>query len=145
MRIVCDTNVLVRAIISPAGPAAELLGVIAREHSLVTSLYVLDELYDVLRRPQISRLHGLDIRRVQRVISRFYKLAAVAPLPPDSSLAVSSDPKDNAVVLTAVLGSADVLCTLDRHLFEPAVVELCAGRQIRVLRDAELLAELRPR
>jgi putative PIN family toxin of toxin-antitoxin system len=143
MRVLCDTNVLVRAVISPFGAAAELLSLIARDHALVVSLPVLGELYDVLRRPHIRRLHRLDDARVRRVISRLSKLAVVVPLPSAITPAVPNDPKDDPIVMTAIIGKADVLCTLDRHLRAPAVAAYCAAQGVRVLRDAELLSELR--
>ena len=52
MRIVLDTNVLVSALISPAGPPGRVLAAIKREHRLtpVTSTAQLSELRTVLRR-----------------------------------------------------------------------------------------------
>jgi putative PIN family toxin of toxin-antitoxin system len=143
MRVMCDTNILVRTVISPHGPAAELVRTIACDHLLVTSLYVLSELYDVLRRPKIRKLHKLHDAKIRRVVSRFYTLATLVPLPAPVPVTVPQDPKDNPIVMTAVAGQAEVLCTLDRHLHEPEVVRLCASQGMRVLRDAQLLAELR--
>ena len=56
---------LVRALISPRGPAAELLARLATEGDLVVSLAILSELYDVLKRPQIRRLHRLTDARIR--------------------------------------------------------------------------------
>jgi putative PIN family toxin of toxin-antitoxin system len=139
----CDTNILVRAVISPYGAAAELVRIVAKDHSLVTSSYVLAELLDVLRRPRIRQLHKLRDVKIRRVISRFYKLSAHVSLPSPPPVVVPRDPKDNPIVMTAVAGHADILCTLDRHLHEPEVLALCTSQGIRVLRDAALLAELR--
>lgn len=143
MRVMCDTNILVRTVLSRHGAAAELVRMIVRDHALVSSLYVLSELYDVLRRPAIRKLHRLGDAQIRRVISRFYTLATIAPLPSTFPVAVPRDRKDNPIVMTAVAGRAEVLCTLDRHLHEPEVVALCAGQGIRVLRDTQLLTELR--
>jgi hypothetical protein len=88
MRVMCDTNILVREVISPRGPAAELVRLIACDHLLVTSLYVLSELYDVLRRPKIRKLHRLRDVKIRRVVSRFYTLATVVPLPTPVPIAV---------------------------------------------------------
>jgi putative PIN family toxin of toxin-antitoxin system len=143
MRIMCDTNVLVRTILSPDGAAAELMQQIARDHSLVISRAVLGEVYDVLRRPRIRSFHRLGDLRIRRVISSLYKLGSFVPLPTTLPSVVPIDPKDDPIVMTAIVGKADVLCTLDRHLHDPAVTALCAGHGVRVLRDAELLAELR--
>jgi putative PIN family toxin of toxin-antitoxin system len=143
MRVMCDTNILVRAVISPYGAAAELVRIVAKDHSLVTSSYVLAELLEVLRRPKIRRLHKLSDAKIRRVVSRFYKLASLVSLPSPLPVVVPLDPKDNPIVMTAVAGQAEVLCTLDHHLHEPQVVLLCANHGVRVLRDAELLVELR--
>jgi putative PIN family toxin of toxin-antitoxin system len=143
MRIMCDTNVLVRTVLSPNGAAAELLRLIAREHSLVVSEPVLRELYDVLRRPRIRTLHRLSDPRIRHIISNIYKLGTLVPLPAALPSAVPLDPKDDPIVMTAIVGRADVLCTLDRHLHDAAVTALCAGHGVRVLRDVDLLAELR--
>jgi len=139
----CDTNVLVRTIISAEGSAAEVLRLIARDHYLVSSLPVLGELYDVLRRPQIRKLHQLDDTRIRRVVSRFSSLSTLVSLPAAIPVSVSRDPKDDRIVMTAIVGKANVLCTLDQHLHQEAVTALCANYGIRVMRDAELLAELR--
>jgi len=143
MRVMCDTNVLVRAALTPAGAAAELLRQLSAEHLLVTSGYQLVELLEVLRRPAIRAIHGLADRRIRRFIARLYKLAVVVPLPKDIPRIVLGDPKDNPIVMTAVLGKADVLCTLDRHLHQPGVIGFCTENGVRVLRDSTLLAELR--
>jgi putative PIN family toxin of toxin-antitoxin system len=139
----CDTNVLVRTILSPSGAAAELLRMVAHDHSLVVSLPVLGEVYDVLRRPRIRTLHRLSDPKIRRVVSRLYKLGTLVALPPAIPLVVALDPKDDPIVMTAIAGKAEVLCTLDRHLHDASVTALCAGYGIRVLRDADLLAELR--
>ena len=69
--------------------------------------------------------------------------AAQVPLPPSATTIVPHDPKDDAVVLTAIAGHADAICTLDVHLREPDVQAFCLRHGIRVLTDIELLAELR--
>src|SRR5437879_767039 len=59
------------------------------------------------------------------------------------SMSISTDADDNPVIQTAVVGHASVLCTLDRHFRQPAVVRYCAAKGIRVLTDIELLQTLR--
>jgi putative PIN family toxin of toxin-antitoxin system len=129
--------------LTPVGPAAELLGKIASEHVLVTSPYLLAELLEVLRRPKIRALHGLDERGIRRIISRVFKLSAMITLPRVMPAIVPTDPKDNPIVMTVLSGRADVLCTLDRHIHEPAVVNFCSFHGVRVMKDLALLAELR--
>jgi putative PIN family toxin of toxin-antitoxin system len=143
MRVMCDTNVLVRAVLTPQGAAGELLERLAQGHLLVTSAYQLTELLDVLRRPKIRTLHRRDERGIRRVIGRIYKLSAVVPLPADLPAVVVDDPKDDPIVMTAVTGQAEVLCTRDKHLHHTDVVSFCAGHGVRVLSDLDLLTELR--
>jgi predicted nucleic acid-binding protein len=64
-------------------------------------------------------------------------------LPADLPPIVPADAKDNPIVMTAVVGKAAVLCTLDKHLHQPPVVDFCAKHGVRILKDADLLAELR--
>jgi predicted nucleic acid-binding protein len=56
VRAVLDPNVLVSAVISPAGPAGSiLLAWSLGQFELVTSPKLLDELADVLARPKLRR------------------------------------------------------------------------------------------
>ena len=129
---------------SPGGPAAEVLNLLARdEHAVVVSPILLSELYDVLRRPNVRHFHQLSDAKIRRAVSRLYTASSVIGLPPDIPAIVTHDPKDDPIVLTALLGKADVLCTLDRHLHAEAVITFCTGHGIRVLKDLELLNELR--
>jgi putative PIN family toxin of toxin-antitoxin system len=139
----CDTNILVRTILNPNGAAAALLRIIALDHTLIVSLPLLGEVYDVLRRPRIRSFHRLSDARIRRFVSRLCKLGILVRLPVALPPTVPIDPKDDPIVMTAIVGKADVLCTLDRHLHDAAVTALCAAHGIRLLRDAELLAELR--
>jgi predicted nucleic acid-binding protein len=56
---------------------------------------------------------------------------------------VSDDPDDDEVLATAIIGQADVLCSLDRHIRRPEVVAYCHRFGVRVRTDLELLTELR--
>jgi putative PIN family toxin of toxin-antitoxin system len=143
MRIVCDTNVTLRAFITPGGAAAELVRLIAQHHLLITSKFLLTELITVLRRPKIQALHGCNDRQIRRLISQAYKLSIVVPLPANLPTFVPGDAKDNPVVMTAIAGDADVLCTMDRHLLQPAVIAVCSHHGVRVLTDSQLLPMLR--
>jgi hypothetical protein len=52
-------------------------------------------------------------------------------------------PDDDPVVYTALAGAADVTCTVDRHFYEPNVLEFCSRYGIQVMDDVELLRILR--
>ena len=53
-------------------------------------------------------------------------------------------PNDDPIIYTAVVGKAEVVGTLDRHFYDPPVLEFCPVRNIRVMSDVELLALLLP-
>ena len=57
MKILLDTNVLVRAAITPEGLAQKLLSHIEQgdERVLIVSSHILDEVADVLRRSHIQK------------------------------------------------------------------------------------------
>ena len=53
------------------------------------------------------------------------------------------DPDDDPVIYTALAGAADVICTVDRHFYEPGVLGFCSRYGIRIMDDVELLHDLR--
>lgn len=145
MRVVLDTNVLVRATpASPGGPARELLeGLLGDPHTLITSTPLMNELADVLRRPGLRRLHGMQDPAIDRFTTTILLSSDLHALPDPTPTYVPDDPKDAVVIATAIVGRADVICTRDRHLLHPQVVATCQANGIRVVSDIELLAELR--
>jgi putative PIN family toxin of toxin-antitoxin system len=143
MRIVLDTNVLARATPGKAGPAAAVRLAIRPPHLLVLSPYLLTELGQVLRYDRLRRMHGLADERIDLYLASLQLDALVVDVAATQGTIVPNDPKDDPIVMTAVGGQADVLCTLDKHLHQPEVVKFCAGHRVRVLSDLELLTELR--
>jgi putative PIN family toxin of toxin-antitoxin system len=144
MRMVLDSNVLVRALCHPLGAAAELVRQIGVKHQLVVSPFLLVELARVLRYERIRRLHGMDDEATNAAVDAVARMCEVVT-PPEGLVEppIARDPDDNPIIATAIVGRADVLCTLDKHLRRPEVVALCRQHGVRVLTDAELLMELR--
>jgi len=71
-------------------------------------------------------------------------VAEMVQLPEISGgLSITTDPDDMPVLQTAIIGDAQVLCTLDRHFYSPAVLAYCSRNDLEVLGDAELLSRLR--
>ena len=70
------------------------------------------------------------------------QLAAEIYDPVVSEPVVLKDPNDDPVIYAAVVGHADVICTLDRHFYDPPVLEFCRMRNIGVMSDVELFALL---
>jgi putative PIN family toxin of toxin-antitoxin system len=145
MRIVLDSNVLVRAARPVLGPAREvLLRATEEPHVLLLSAFIISELRRVLGYEHVRKMHGLDDRGIERYVLDVESAALIVAIPPASQEAiVVHDPKDDPIVHTAVAGAAEVLCTRDRHLHQSAVSGYCRSRGIQVLDDVALLARLR--
>ena len=56
---------------------------------------------------------------------------------------VPSDADDDAVVHTAVVGQAEILCTLNRDFYHPSVLEYCEAHGILIGGDVAILDLLR--
>jgi putative PIN family toxin of toxin-antitoxin system len=131
MRVVLDTNVLVRATKSAAGPARKLLANLSSApHAIVTSSGLLAELMRVLEYPRLRAQHRLSRMEIEAFIGELFRIAEVVPLQPGKiGTTVPADPEDDLVIRTAVEGKADVICTLDHHFQHPAArAFLCATR-----------------
>jgi putative PIN family toxin of toxin-antitoxin system len=141
MRIVLDTNILARAASGPPGPAAELLLRAMQEpHILCVSPFLLAELSRVLRYERVRRIHGMTDDEIDQYLQNIQLASVVVEPAPDATMSiVTADPDDDPIVATAIAASAEVLCTLDRHLHTPAVVSYCRQHGIEVVGDVELL------
>jgi putative PIN family toxin of toxin-antitoxin system len=144
MRILLDTNILVRANPKAGGSARAILLTIARspDHTLLLSPFLLEEVERVLAYPRLQELWPLtpdEIREYTQALDDVGELVYLSPIVP----AILADPKDDPVVKTAVLGRADVLCTLDRDFYTTSVVEYLQRYSIQLMNDVQLLGHLR--
>lgn len=143
MRVVCDANILVRAAVRPQGPARAVLDAAsAPPHVLVVSEAILAEVRRALGYERLQRLVRMNTAEIDAYVAAVEGVADLISLP-GAVPAVCRDPDDDAILATAVLGRADVLCTLDRALRSPDVAAYCAMHGVRVLTDVELLAQWR--
>ena len=70
MRVLLDTNVLVRAAKPTDNPARKLLRILRRDpHVLLVSPFLLEEVERVLRYPRVRQLHGLDEAEIQAFVA----------------------------------------------------------------------------
>ncbi|MEX2288012.1 MAG: putative toxin-antitoxin system toxin component, PIN family [Planctomycetaceae bacterium] len=145
MRVVLDTNVLVRALCAPQGPARELLQLIATTpNDLILSPFVLGELHRVMRYDRLRALHQRDDDWISARISELESMAIIISMGEGAPTnVVASDPDDDPIVALAVAGQAECIATLDRHLRTSAVQEYCRKFGIEVCSDLELLERLR--
>ena len=120
MRVVLDTNILVSALIVPAGkPAAIYSAWVEGKFTLLTCAAHLDELLATLQKPRVAEL--IKPYKAGRLVNQIRKLAEDAgALPPVHR---SPDPTDDFLLALCEAGNADYLVTgdksgllaLDRH------------------------------
>lgn len=143
-RIVLDSNVLARAVMSPNGLAAELLTLLLKsDHQLCISDFMLAELYRVLTYPRLQQRHRLDEQKIAAFVRSIQQVSVVVAVDAMSVPQVTRDANDDPVVETAIRSSSHYLCSLDKDLLAPAVVEYCQSNGITVLNDVQLLTILR--
>jgi hypothetical protein len=111
MRVVLDTNILVSALISPAGhPAAIYDAWEDGKFILLTCAEQLDELRATLQKPRIAELirpHGAG-----RLVNQIKELAEeISSLP---RVKRSRDPNDDFLLALSEAGQADYLVTGDK-------------------------------
>src|SRR6266481_2822884 len=146
MRIVLDTNILVRANAKARGPARELLQLIAAspDHTLLLSPFLLQELERVFDYKRVRISSKLTDEEIAEFLSYLRaKDVSEVVFPGPAPRVVPSDPDDDPVVHTAVVGRADALCTLNRDFYAPSVRKYCRERGVLVSDDIDLLRLLR--
>jgi putative PIN family toxin of toxin-antitoxin system len=109
MRLVLDTNVLIAAFIS-RGLCSEVLEICLKKHEIVLS----EALANELRKNLVHKFHlpEKDTEEYLHVLS----LHADWVRPPGLNRLVSRDPKDDAIIATALSGKAAYLVTGDKDL-----------------------------
>jgi putative PIN family toxin of toxin-antitoxin system len=146
MRIVLDTNILVRANVRARGPARELLQLIIASpgHVLLMSPFLLQELERVFSYERVRVSSKLTDEEIGEYLSYLQaKDVSEVVFPGPAPRVVPSDPDDDPVVHTAVVGQADALCTLNRDFYHPFVRNYCRERGVLIANDVELLSLLR--
>lgn len=144
MRVLLDTNILARAAAGPPGPAHELLlRLTHHEHALVISPPLTVELSRIMRYERVRRIHGMSDAEIDEYVDGIALVAEQVESPATQLPLVIADPDDDAVVATALAGRAEVICTLDRHLLRPEVVDHCRRHGVEIVSDLDLLVRLR--
>ncbi|HXM45931.1 MAG TPA: putative toxin-antitoxin system toxin component, PIN family [Bryobacteraceae bacterium] len=146
MRFVLDTNILVRSHARARGPARELLQLIigSPEHILLLSPFLLRELERVFTYKRVRALTKLTDEEIAEYLAYLgAREVSEIVFPGPAPRIVPSDPDDDPVVHAAVVGRADVLCTLNRHFYNPAVRGYCRERGVLIASDLEVLGLVR--
>jgi putative PIN family toxin of toxin-antitoxin system len=115
MRVVVDTNILVRAVIRPQGTVGPvLLRLRDGDYTLLDSRPLLEELMDVLNRPRIREKYRLTNQDIQTVAGLV--LLHGEEVTPMERITACRDPKDDKFLEVAVVGKADVIVSGDKDL-----------------------------
>ena len=117
MRAVLDTNVVVSGVIKEEGPSGKIRRLLLQERKFVsvTSLEILAEIREVLRREKIRKYHGWTREQVDIFVAFLYAQSAATEGKLTVSI-VSKDPEDNKFLACAQEGKADYLVTGDDDL-----------------------------
>ncbi|GAB6061381.1 putative toxin-antitoxin system toxin component, PIN family [Deferrisoma palaeochoriense] len=134
-RIVCDTNVLVSAVLFGGPPREVLKEVISGAVVGAVSLAICREVEEVLQRPKFG-LTGDQVAEILDAIRETFHLVS----PKEAVEAVAEDPDDNRILEAALAAGAQVVVTGDRHL-----LRLGAYRGIRIVSPQAFLRERRAR
>lgn len=131
-RVVCDTNILVSALIFPGGSPDRVMA-LARigEIELFVSPFILDEFKKVLKEK-----FGYNQREIKQRIDRITSIATIVN-PQEKLSVISRDEADNRIVECAIEANADFIVSGDKHL-----LSLKEFKKIPIVRAAELFSIL---
>ncbi|MCC6300347.1 MAG: putative toxin-antitoxin system toxin component, PIN family [Anaerolineales bacterium] len=136
MRVVVDTGILVRALISPKGTIGRVLH--ALRDGRFTAIYftpMMLEVADVLGRPKIREKYHIQPNDAEALIN-LVRLRGELVIP-KRTVTACRDPKDNKFLEAALAGEADAVVTGDDDL-----LVLHPFESMDILRPAELLEKL---
>jgi uncharacterized protein len=123
VRVVLDPNILVSALISPAGPPREILTAWTQgSFELIASPALLGELRDVLARAKFRR--WVSVATAAEYVDGLAEDALVID-DPEPQPGLSPDPDDDYLITLARAGGADYLVSGDHHLTDLAAVFAC--------------------
>jgi len=111
MRVVCDTNILISALVFPGGSPERILDLARQGHiELYISNFIIDEFLYVLE----HKFH-FGKNDVQKRIDYIKSLAYTVAPKEKSSIIMAHEP-DNRIIECAVAAHADVLISGDKHV-----------------------------
>jgi len=139
VKAVLDTNVFVSGLMGVTSPPRQIVDAwLDGQFTLVTSLYLVEELAHVLSYPRIAERIHLDASEVDVILAALLSQADVVPgelqLP-----GATRDPRDDPVVACAVESRADYLVSDHRDLLD--LETDAGGTVVRPQRFLDILRE----
>jgi len=134
MRVVLDTNILVRRVLSPSGRTAEIFRFFQQgAFEPVVSAEILDEYRRVLDYEDLRRRHKLSLDEIEAILRLFAPYLVVAPpIEP-----MCRDPDDDKFLACAAAGEADYIVSND-----PDLTVVGSYQGIRIISSTVLLVLL---
>jgi len=111
LRVVLDTNVLVSSIICDGNPRKLLMKGVKRVYDIIVSQEILDELQDVLSRPQFK----MTKKEIDKVIKNLIASSIMITVESNFTV-VKNDPDDDNIINTAYDSNAKYIVSGDKHL-----------------------------
>ena len=129
LRIVPDTNQLVKALMRPPELATFVMAWEARHFTVICSAELLQEYQLVLNYPEIATLIYPELHRAfQSHLIYDLELIDLPQIP-----SVCRDPDDDKVIATAVYGRVNYLLTEDRDLRTDAIINALNKAGIKIM------------
>lgn len=135
LRIVLDSNVVISAFLFGGPPARLIQHMVAGAVLSFTSVPIIDEIRDVLRRPKF----GLPPEQAIDLVEELHDLCRIVSTG-ERVRAVAADPDDDIVLECALAANADVIVSGDCHL-----LDLREWRGMRILSPSEAISEIESR
>jgi len=135
---VLDTNTLVSAIINTTSSVASEIYQSAKEKRfiLITSPLILTELYDVLQRDRIVKLHKRSPEELQVIMQELINVSYVVP--GTIKIELVRDPDDDKIISAAVEGKANYIISRDKDL-----LDLIEYEEIKIISPEQFIRLLR--
>jgi len=116
-RVVLDTNIFVRSILSPKGLGAKVVDLWKqKKYILLLSYDLLDEIADVLLRPKLMQKYNYSYEDVESLIALCKKQAIV--IKPTLIIQICRDPDDDKIINCAIVGRSHYLVSGDADLYD---------------------------
>ena len=112
LRIVMDSNVVISSLFWDGNERSVLKCCIEGSFQNIISSFIVDEVHDVL-----SRKFMVSKEKTKLYIQQLLRISEFV-FPLGSIDVITTDPSDNFVLETAVLGKAAAIITGDRHLLD---------------------------